>query len=211
MGDAIELWIAEPRFRSYLDACQGDHDRAVGLYQWNVRISAAFFEDLHHLEVLLRNAIDMQFPDTPPAAEVPIAGLWLTDRNLMTERSLVLVDEAQQRIRNVGKPVTRDRLVGALSFGFWLALFSKHYEELWRKKTRLAFPNGDGKRLQVMKYLRPTHLFRNRIAHHDAIFSFDLDKRHEEMMDLAELIDSDAAAYIFRETRVPVLLRSKPG
>lgn len=53
-------WISDARFASYLDETGGDHDVAVALYIWNARISAAAFETLHHVEVLLRNSVDAQ-------------------------------------------------------------------------------------------------------------------------------------------------------
>lgn len=55
-------WLSKPRFQNFLDAVEGDHESAVALYVWNAEISAAVLGVLHHLEVLLRNAIDRQFP-----------------------------------------------------------------------------------------------------------------------------------------------------
>jgi hypothetical protein len=64
--DQIAPWVGEQRFQRYLDARDGQHERAVALYVWNARVSAAFLEVLSHLEVLLRNAIDRQFPASAP-------------------------------------------------------------------------------------------------------------------------------------------------
>jgi hypothetical protein len=54
-------WITEARFEPYLAEASGDHERAIVLYVWNARVSAAMFETLHHVEVALRNAIDARF------------------------------------------------------------------------------------------------------------------------------------------------------
>ncbi len=62
--EQVEEWLSGPRFQAYRQACDGDHDKAVALYNWNAEVSAAFMEVLYHLEVLLRNAIDRQFPPT---------------------------------------------------------------------------------------------------------------------------------------------------
>ena len=79
--DQVTVWISESRFRSYLEASDGDHERAVALYTWNVEISAAFLEILCHLEILFRNSIDRQFPESDPTAPLSIlrADCWLSD------------------------------------------------------------------------------------------------------------------------------------
>jgi len=66
--DQVARWLGGPRFRAYLEVTAGEHARAVALYNWNAEISAAFLEVIYHLEVLMRNAIDRQFPATDPAA-----------------------------------------------------------------------------------------------------------------------------------------------
>jgi hypothetical protein len=58
-----------PRFAPYLDEAGGDHDAAAALYVWNARVSATMFETLHHVEVLLRNAVDARFDPVDAAAE----------------------------------------------------------------------------------------------------------------------------------------------
>ena len=47
-------WLTDARFAPYLSEAGGDHERAVALYVWNAHVSAAVFETLHHVEVLLR-------------------------------------------------------------------------------------------------------------------------------------------------------------
>lgn len=56
-GDAwIEQWLSRERFALYLRKAGGDRTRALALYEWNAKLSAAFLHDLNHLEVALRNA-----------------------------------------------------------------------------------------------------------------------------------------------------------
>ena len=45
------------RFEPYLAEAGGDHERAIALYVWNARVSAAMFETLHHVEVALLPAL----------------------------------------------------------------------------------------------------------------------------------------------------------
>ncbi|MDP2711462.1 MAG: hypothetical protein Q8O56_09610 [Solirubrobacteraceae bacterium] len=74
-------WITDPRFTPYLAQAGGDHKTAVQLYVWNSRISAAMFETLHHVEVLVRNAIDAQFTPLDPSAAPRTT--WLEDASIL--------------------------------------------------------------------------------------------------------------------------------
>ncbi len=51
-------WITQRRFDEYLVAANHDRVAACNLYEWNVAISAAFFELISHVEVAVRNAVD---------------------------------------------------------------------------------------------------------------------------------------------------------
>jgi Abi-like protein len=210
--DQIAAWISESRFRSYLEASGGDHDRAVALYKWNAEISAAFLEILCHLEVLFRNSIDRQFPDSDPTAALSIlrADCWLSDPELLTLDSREKVNDAIARLDRIEKRPTRDQVIASLSFGFWQALFAGAYEDLWRTTLASRFPNGNGRRRQIAGLSGHLLHFRNRIAHHEAIFSGSLGIRHDEILELAGLIDADADAYIGALSRVRPLLLQRP-
>src|SRR5690606_1269151 len=56
--DAVGELLSVPRLYPYLRRSDGDVARALALYEWSARMSAAAFETVAHLEVLLRNAID---------------------------------------------------------------------------------------------------------------------------------------------------------
>lgn len=210
--EQINPWIGEPRFQRYLDARDGQHEHAVALYEWNVRVSAAFMELLCHLEVLLRNAIDRQFPASDPRASLSIlySHVWLCDPAVLTPESRERVNEAIARLQSERKRPTRDRVVASLTFGFWQALFSGVYEELWRRTLFKAFPHGNGKRREIANLAGSTLHFRNRVAHHEAIFFSDLRGRHHQILRLANAIDPAAARYIAALSRVEKLLLEMP-
>lgn len=52
--------------------------------------------------------------------------------------------------------------------------------------------------------------FRNRIAHHEAIFSSGLERQHGRILELARTIDAEAEQHILDRSRVGNLLREKP-
>lgn len=55
---AIAAAISVPRFQTYLARVGNDRDRALELYEWNLRTSASLYTGLAIVEVALRNAMD---------------------------------------------------------------------------------------------------------------------------------------------------------
>jgi hypothetical protein len=202
-------WLSEPRFRNFLNAAGGEHDSAVALYVWNADISAALLGVLHHLEVLLRNGIDGQFLASRADQPVSICQpeVWLTDPEILGNQGREKVNEAIGRLTSENRTPTRSRLIASLTFGFWTALFSGHYETLWRTTLVKAFPNGNGRRNQVRKSLARVLHLRNQVAHHEAIFGRNLAKDYRVMLEVAGMIDANARDYIESISRVDSLLR----
>ncbi len=60
---AIEALLSAARLRPYLDACGGDASAAVELYEWNIGVSAAFWEVVVVAEVAMRNAMHDRLSD----------------------------------------------------------------------------------------------------------------------------------------------------
>ena len=201
-------WLTDARFAPYLNAAGGDHETAVALYVWNARISAAMFETLHHVEVLLRNAIDAQF--TPVDERARVRDTWLEDASLLSEESRSRVAETVARIARDGKTPTRGRVVAGLSFGFWRALFDRRYDRLWVSHLHRAFPNGSGDRGQIAALMSNLVPFRNRIAHHETILLRPIQNHYEELLALSALIDPNAREWIHGVSRVEKLLAERP-
>jgi hypothetical protein len=210
--DQAAKWLSEPRFRAYLGACGGEHDRAVSLYNWNAEVSAGFLEVIYHVEVLMRNAIDQRFPGTDPAAPLSILSpdVWLCDPKVLTNEGRERVNDAIKRLQRESRRPTRARVVSSLTFGFWQALFSGAYENLWRSTLSRAFPNGSGKRREIANLAGPILHFRNRVAHHESIFSSDLLGQHRRILKLASIIDVEAGDYVASRSRVHSLLLDRP-
>ena len=53
-------WISAARLAPFLKVAEGNLDAALDLYHWHARVGAASFLTMHHLEVLVRNAIDAE-------------------------------------------------------------------------------------------------------------------------------------------------------
>lgn len=167
------------------------------------------FETLHHVEVLLRNAIDRQFAPVDVAA--PPSDTWLEDPALLNDRSRQRVRETIRRIRRERQTPTRGRVVAGLSFGFWRALFDRKYSALWVSHLHRAFPAGNGDRAEVAALMSSLVPFRNRLAHHETIVRRPIRRHYDELLVLAALIDPAAATWIESVSRVEATLRANPS
>ena len=83
----FELHFGPPRLRHYLVEAGGDVDRAIRLYEWNTNLSAAFWESLGHLEVVLRNTIDRQMTARHVARAIPHGSCSPENRDQVRTRS----------------------------------------------------------------------------------------------------------------------------
>lgn len=62
----IEDFLSNSRFQPYLDYCEKNDEKALTLYQMNLRLNGAFFPILSMLEVALRNSIDKKMTISYP-------------------------------------------------------------------------------------------------------------------------------------------------
>jgi hypothetical protein len=201
------VWISDARFQPFLAEANGDHVRAVALYEWHVRLAAACFATIHGFEVLIRNAIDAELGRDQP--QTPIRDTWLMDFSILQPNGVKQVIVAVERLEK-GKDITRSRVVAGVSFGFWAGLFSKGYEELWRHRLRNAFPAGAITRKDLTQPMRSIQTFRNRVAHHDCLLFQPVADRVGEMKRIAGWIDPEAAIWLDELCTVSRLLANRP-
>ncbi len=201
-------WLSAARFKPFLAAAERDHARALVLYDWHAETAAACFGMIHHFEVLTRNAIDGVLGEGRP--QEPLKDTWLVDFDILQPDGVKQVIVAVERLEK-GKGITRSRVVAGVSFGFWAGLFSKRYEELWRHRLRHAFPYGSVMRKDLTEPMRLIQRFRNRVAHHDCLLTQDIEKRADDMLEIAGWIDPAAQAWLKSHSQVHSLLAQRPG
>lgn len=185
MSDAwIESWLGSVRFERYLSAADGDRNKALELYEWNVTLGQALMHDIAHFEIAMRNAYDSAIssrwdgsahwlldPESP--AVIPIwrikreqSGLKRgSDVNYLNRRN---VDSAIRKCGGVN--ATSGKVIAELSFGFWRQLTaSSHEKSLWVPYLHHAYTRGT-QRKDVHEVIGNINAVRNRIAHHEPIY-----------------------------------------
>jgi hypothetical protein len=77
----IQEYLSPARFQPYLDACDNDPQLALELYEWNVAISAAFWEVIALVEVTMRNAMHDRLTEA-------YDDRWYDNQSILDDRSL---------------------------------------------------------------------------------------------------------------------------
>lgn len=172
--NTFEKALSKPRIERFLTACNGDKRKALRLYRLNIRLSQSFYSIIGLFEISLRNAIDSHYKLVLSDPE------WLLNS---TKSSGMFSNpvfarggfETRKKIKNAKrdllKPYTHDRLVAALSFGFWVKLFDRLQFGVGGKNLHKIFvsrPRGT-KQKTLYKSLCKLRNFRNRVAHYEPI------------------------------------------
>lgn len=187
---ALEASISRERLQKYLENQGDDVDLAIGLYERNMQLSAAFYPELQALEVCLRNKIHAQM-------RVEYGAGWLRDANGPLDAG---AKEAVQHVWDeLGKPdaqKTSGDIIAELKFSFWVGMLGPKYDETtWRKACHKSFPNFKGKRSVVQGRLNAIRRFRNRTAHHEPIFHKNLLRTHTEIVEAIGWMCEDTQAW----------------
>lgn len=150
---------------------------ALGLYGWNAEVSAGLLTPLHICEVAIRNAVAQ-------ALEAQYGARWPWSPGF--ERSLPNpAPPAYNPTRDLrlarSKYATTGKVIPELKFAFWQHMFtSRHDLRLWTPHLRTVLPNLPvdstiaALRQQIFRDLESIRLLRNRIAHHEPIFTRNL-------------------------------------
>lgn len=171
----LERSISAPRLARYVLTCHGDAKAALGLYQWNLEVSAAFFVPLQMLEVTIRNAIS-------EAMEAAYGSSWTHNQGFISSlKTLKKGFSPRQHLTQIAAEFgSSDKAIAELKFIFWQKMFVAGLDvTVWNSHLRSVFPNlGEGTVQQIRgrfhDNLEILRILRNRIAHHEPIYERDL-------------------------------------
>ncbi len=206
----IRQRLSPERLARY-EAASGNLVRAMHLYEWNIEASACFYKILHGVEVILRNAIDQQMTQHHVSQGRP--GMWFDDPSgVLGPRLHDRIAEARGRIVAQGWPVSSNRLVSELTFGFWRYMLSAHYERsLWTPILRHAFPHlQPQRRVDVAKPVERLNHLRNRIAHYEPIYPRRLELDQRDALGVVAAICGDSRAWLEHISLVTGTLATRP-
>lgn len=179
----LEPTISVARFRRYQSATGDDLETAVN-YLWNLALAESLYRALNAVEIALRNTIH----NTLTAHfGVPT---WYDRRGLLEPYQANEVTSMKRRIVNHGNPVTPDRIVSELNFGFWVTILSRNYDARFWQASRQAtmrrafprVPKRDRQRVVIHAQFNAIRELRNRVFHHEPLFDDSLlHQRHSDV------------------------------
>lgn len=176
------------RFAPYLSKCDGDLVRALDLYQLNIQLSSALFEQIAVIEVVLRNrTIEALERKGEP---------WLKVLSRFVELPTGIKRETGQ-VSGMQIPNSQ------LSFGFWRRLYSKQFESrLWAPYlSRTPGATSRPNRTFVSQRLDSVWKLRNRIAHHESLIEVDLEVSILSIEELLEYLGAEVSKYAAKMNR----------
>lgn len=212
LQDFPEL-ISGPRFATFLAHTNGDRHKALEFYIWNVQLSAAFMVPLQLCEVAVRNGI-------VEAVEKVHGANWHNAAGFV--RSLPYLNrpgyQPQDDLRvQAAKQPSAGKVVAELKFAFWQHLLTKGQDaRLWLPHFAVCFPGYDTalsiKQARASMYheLERVRFFRNRIAHHEPIFTRNLVTDYERIRQLIEWRRPSVAVWMDANQTVQNLLQAQP-
>jgi hypothetical protein len=210
-AEVLQRRLSAQRLGGYVDATAGDLDAAIKLYEWNCAISAALFEVLGDVEIIVRNALHDAL--TAWHACGPFAGEWYdNEHGLLAPQARDDVASALLRLKRSRKPVSPGAVVAELNFGFWRFLLTKKYAStLWSVIGKTAFPAMDHGRPQAFRArMARLHDLRNRIAHHEPIHWRDIGLDHMDCLMVIRAVCPVSEAWSRDRSRVLQVLAMRP-
>jgi hypothetical protein len=114
-------------------------------------------------------------------------------------------------VRAKKKTPTDGQIISELGFGFWRFLLARRYQSTLWPDLASGFPHAPNRaRRTVEDPIVRLHEFRNRLAHHQRIWSERVEDRYQDCLLVAGYIDGDLRDWIAATSRVPDLLSQRP-
>ena len=208
-----------------------DPETAIALYTWNAQVAGAFAELLHHVEVLIRNAMHHQLTALHVQAPGrPAHKAWFDEPNWAKHHwfdthAKRTIAKAARRAKHTPNNPRPGKVIAALNFGFWRYLTSPRYEQsFWVPALDHAFDapgaTSPDRRQAIERLLILLHTLRNRISHCEPIIhpiryslqaSKTLDEIYAAAIEPVSYVSQTAAPWLECQTRtLPQLLHDRP-
>jgi hypothetical protein len=208
--------VSAARLKKYGPLAGEDEIDALARYAWNLALSEALYPAISLVEIAVRNRVNVvlakKFQITKWSQCVDILNWLDADPSVLDEKEQPWIVDAKKKLRQENsrrkfddRELTPGRLVAALSFGFWTALFDARYDEngsapfqLWPSLAAEMFPGMPRTlrtRSNMSRYLNQIRDLRNRISHHEPIWGtgpdgLTLRQRYDDLMKFLRWVDA---------------------
>jgi len=189
---SLRTSLSDQRIDAYRQSTTDTDIDLLECYLWNIAICEALYPTLQNIEIALRNNINDAIRSSCKNPH------WLTDQNFLDAQQRHAVSFVIKKAKETGKTLNTGQIIAELTFGFWTGLFDKKYGTvLWNRKDliRSAFPNmpNDIRTRQTLsKRFTEIRIFRNRVFHHEPIWSKNkLGQQYEDLVEALGWLNHD--------------------
>lgn len=212
---AVPDVLSQPRFKTYMLAKNSVVEDALALYQWNAEASAAFLYVIHLFEICVRNAV-------ANAAESAYGANWPSQQNFM----LSLPNPGQPNFspkrelnstRSRAGNTTTGKIIADIKLAFWESMYtSRHDNRLWTPYLSREFPHlpagmtVQAARSRIHDVCEVVRRLRNRIAHHEPVFTRTLTTDYEGILEIVGYRSVQTAYWLSRTQTVLPCLNHRP-
>lgn len=225
--DDVAFVISPKRLEAYSVVAGGEQDRTLALYEWNLMLTGAFWVPISIAEISLRNALSRQLstmqhvggPSWFRSLELESlldSGDEIHKQSLSNARKSIVSNFNRRKWNTPGfvpigdADVTLDQVVSELTFGFWRYLLSSKFDEpLWRKGLAQAFRNGT-KLGKIEKTVSRVKDLRNRLAHHEPIWNWDIEGRSRDVQELLSSISPAVGEWASGISNLRSVIEARP-
>jgi hypothetical protein len=205
--------VSHERLQRYLIACNGNKQKALTLYRYNLQLSEALYSVVSCFEIALRNAIDKKLNEQ-------LGSDWLRDSVLndgvftipILEKTRSIIRTAYYNLVHKSD-YSHSKLLAEMEFGIWKYMYSPIQYMQTGQVLLHIFPNKprSSRTMQynhsyIFKELDKVNSLRNRIAHHEPVCfergsdvyntSYAL-MMYNKMLTLFQWMDIDSHKYLY--------------
>ena len=218
MYEKLETYLSKERLNKYLEVANNNKEKAIELYEANLKYSSKMYILLSCFEVFLRNAINIQMAKYNIDWILNISFLNSKILNNLRktksanketiifykkffEKQTNMLNTAIFSLQEDNKTINNNYLTSRLNFGFWTRLFNKSYEtEIWNKYLYKIF-NKPIKRGLIEFRLNELRRLRNRIAHNECILNLKHTplEYYDFIIEFLSMIDLDITNWLKKQ------------
>jgi hypothetical protein len=199
----LEKSISKSRLETY--STNNDKLDTIANYILNAKISQNFYFLLQNIEVSLRNAIYTSFKKHYPnnnffyTNEINPRQRYRARQEKHSRECWKMICGVKYKLRHKTN-ITDDDLISTFNFGFWTELLISNdnkYTTMWRKIFNDVFPyytmehSVDTDKIKVANTINDLRVFRNRLFHYEPILNEDLNKKHNDILDVLGWLNED--------------------
>lgn len=204
----LENYFSAGRLDRFFAQFPDNEAKAIYLYEANIAVGEALYTPLCILEVALRNKINAELYRKYGRQD------WYAEwyKHPVMRFAWPEINNTIRYFHDERKPITPDKVVAGLMFGFWTILFNDRYErELW-SNLRFVFPHMPREIRQRRNISGPLNdirrALRNRIYHNEPIIfnTTDLNSHYQNIIQLLNWMGADLLIYNNNKDRFPSVL-----